>query len=187
MKKAYLSFDIEADGQSVLTNSMLSLGIVLVTNNGKVLDELEVHIDRREGADEDPDTMKWWATQPDAWQYCHTNTISPVDAMLQVAEFYKKWNTIYKLKWVAMPAAWDWMFLKGYFCAFGPADVDIGFKATCLSSIKDVVIQVKGWSRADYDSKVDEWTKDCEKHSHKAVEDARYQGLIFVNLLKTLE
>jgi len=186
MEKAYLSFDIEADGQSVLTNSMLSLGIVLITKKGEVLDELEVHIDRRDGAEEDPDTMEWWATQPDAWEWCHTNAVSPEEAMSQVAEFYQKWNQKYKLKWVAMPAAWDWMFLKSYFCAFGPSDIDIGFKAICLSSVRDAAIKMKGWTWDHYEELCAEWTADCEKKSHKAVEDARYQGKIFINLRKVM-
>ena len=39
---AYLSFDIETDGPGVLTNSMLSLGIVLINSESNIIDELEI-------------------------------------------------------------------------------------------------------------------------------------------------
>jgi len=39
---AHLSFDIETDGACVLKNSMLSVGIVLITENCEIINKLYI-------------------------------------------------------------------------------------------------------------------------------------------------
>jgi hypothetical protein len=184
-KTAYLSFDIETDGPSPLTNSMLSLGIALIDDNANIIDELEVNILKRDNTVEDPSTMEFWKKNPVAWEQCHQNMISPQDAMAKVAEFYGKWSTQYKLIWMAMPVCFDWMFLKSYYMAFAQEhSPDIGFKATCGSTLRDYSIKTKIITNKQYDILVESLPQGLE---HRSVDDAKHQGLIFVNLIKLIQ
>jgi DNA polymerase III alpha subunit (gram-positive type) len=182
---AFLSFDIETDGPSPILNSMLSLGIALITNDGNVIDTLSVNIKKRDESKEDENTMKWWKTQPIAWEKCHQNMVSPQEAMTKVAEFYRKWISNYKLIWIAAPVCFDWMFLKSYYMTFAPADsIDIGFKATDISTLRDYSIKCKIITDKEYQIMTSTIPKGEE---HVAIEDAINQGLIFVNLTKLIQ
>jgi len=184
-KVAYLSFDIETDGPSPLTNSMLSLGIVLIDDDGVVLDELLVNIIKRKDMEEDVCTMDWWKTVPDAWSACHIDMVSPHDAMRQVATFYEKWMNNYKLIWCAMPACFDWMFLKSYYMAYKPTkSPDIGYHATCISTLRDYSIKNKIITNKQYTTITTSIPSGTE---HCALDDARHQGLIFINLNKFIK
>lgn len=181
---AYLSFDIETDGPNPMVNSMLSLGIALISSDGQILDELSVNISKREDAKEDENTMKWWKTQPLAWERCHQNMLSPQVAMARVAEFYAKWSQQYRLNWIAAPICFDWMFLKSYYMTFSPHDSpDIGFKATDISTLRDYAIKCKIISNKEFDNIVSMIPK---RNEHVAVDDAKYQGLIFYGLTRLI-
>jgi DNA polymerase III alpha subunit (gram-positive type) len=181
---AYLSFDIETDGPTPLNNSMLSIGIVLMTLDEHIVDTVSINIKKRNDAFEDPDTMKWWKTQPIAWEACHQNMLSPQEGMSKIAEFYKKWSLQYKLIWIAAPVCFDWMFLKSYYSSFAPKDSpNIGFKATCISTLRDYSIKCKIISNKEFDKIIETIPRGEE---HVAVEDAKHQGFIFVRLTKLI-
>lgn len=181
---AYLSFDIETDGPSPMINSMLSIGIALMTSDGNFADTLSVNIKKRDDAKEDENTMKWWKTQLLAWERCHQNMLTPQEAMAQVAEFYFKWSKEYKLIWIAAPICFDWMFLKCYYTVFAPkGSPDIGFKATCISTLRDYSIKCKVITNKEFDNMVSMLPKENE---HVAVDDAKHQGLIFYGLIRLI-
>lgn len=178
---AYLSFDIETDGPSVLKNSMISLGIVLITENSEIIDQLSVNILEREGCIQDPDTMNFWGQHKNAWDLCHVNQVTPTDAMTQVSEFWKRWQQKYKLKWMAMPVCFDWMFLKAYYTTFAPFGApNIGYKALCGSSIREFAIKLKLINDKKYKEIEEKFSYGAE---HVAIDDAIQQGKIFVWLL----
>ena len=60
--------DIEADGPNPLESSMLSFASVACDVTGKVLGEFEAVLAPRADRKASPDTMAWWATQPEAWK-----------------------------------------------------------------------------------------------------------------------
>lgn len=182
MNKAigYLSFDVEADGPSPLSNSMLSLGVVLLTEQGIEVDSFEVNLVRRAGSKEDDDTMEWWSNHPEAWAHCHQNTTSPQEGMKQLADFYAKHSGTYKLKWVAMPASFDWMFMKSYYSTFAPEDsVDIGFKAICMSTYRDCLMTCGKLTWEQFNVLFEQ---SGANSGHRAVDDARFQGKTFIKL-----
>jgi oligoribonuclease (3'-5' exoribonuclease) len=182
---AYLSFDIETDGPSPLVNSLLSIGICLIDENENIIDQLEINIMERENSTQDPKTMEWWHTQQVAWNICHQNQLSCHEAMNKISEFYKKWSQHYKLIWIGMPVCFDWMFLKSYYCAFAPQDApDIGFKATCISTIRDYSIKNKVITNKEYDDIVSSIPKGVE---HRALDDAKMQGFIFIRMNKYIK
>lgn len=181
MQPAYLSFDIETDGPTPLVNNMLSFGISLMKDDGEIMDELEVNIKERNGCVGDYKTMEFWNKNKLAWEICHENQVSPQEAMQKLSEFYSKWCKKYRLVWIAMPVCFDWMFLKSYYSAFAPQNSpDIGFKATCISTLRDYSIKLKIITNKQYDEMVSKIEKGTE---HRSVDDARCQGFIFLNLL----
>ena len=164
---------------------MLSLGIALITIDGKIVDTLNVNIKKREDAKENPNTMNWWKTQPLAWELCHQNMVSAQEAMSLVAIFYKKYSSAYKLVWIASPVCFDWMFLKSYYEAFAPPNSpDIGFKATCISTLRDCAIKCKIISNREYHKMIASIPSGTE---HVALDDAKCQGRIFINLTKLIQ
>jgi DNA polymerase III alpha subunit (gram-positive type) len=185
MQTAYLSFDIETDGPSPIINSMLSFGICLINEYQVILDELEVNIFEREGCVQNNATMQFWTQNKKAWELCHQNQVSPQEAMEKLARFYDKWSKVYKLIWIAMPVCFDWMFLKSYYSAFShPNAIDIGFKATCISTLRDYSIKTKVITNKEYGDIMQSVPSGLH---HRSIDDARVQGFIFIKLLNFLK
>jgi hypothetical protein len=164
---------------------MLSFGICLLKNNGEIVDELEVNIKEREECRQDPVTMDFWEKNKIAWEICHQNQISHYEAMEKLATFYSKWSEKFKLVWIAMPVCFDWMFLKSYYSAFTPPNSpDIGFKATCISTLRDYAIKLKIITNKQFFELTTNVQKETE---HRSIDDARYQGLIFLSLINLIK
>lgn len=180
MTTTIISIDVEADHTNPLSGSMLQLGAV--ADSGA---EFSVNIRPRHGAIEDPDTAKWLKEQKDAegvslYDSVRIDAASPGDAMAKFSDWLKQFA---RIKFVAMPAAYDWMWLKSYYEAFGrPGRKPLPFKAECISTMRTV---------ADLQKKVDdvwEWEKQffTEGTKHVAVDDARNQLRLYQGLLKLL-
>src|SRR5690242_13943494 len=93
---------IEADGPSPLGSSMLSFASVACDVAGHVLDEFEVVLERRSDRAPHPDTMAWWATQPEAWKAATANPERPETAMPRYAD------------WVAALPIFDGLWMDHY-------------------------------------------------------------------------
>jgi len=76
-KELYFSFDIEADGPIPGPNSMLSLGVAVFKDDGTRLATFSANLETLSDATPDPDTMKWWKTQPEAWKECRKDLQKP--------------------------------------------------------------------------------------------------------------
>lgn len=178
----YLSFDVETDGPSPLTNSLLSLGLVLFDKTGREIDSLEVNIRKDTNKIENPVTMAWWREQHEAWEYCHRDPVTAAAAMSRVARFYEGHAKRYDIRWVAGPACFDWMFLKCYYEAYGPCDrPDIGFSCRCLSERKRTFWNMTKMTTARWESLSAAWAGGVVP-THRAIDDARYQGIIYIHL-----
>lgn len=79
--------DIESDGPSPLANSMLSFASVACDVTGKVLSEFECVLQPRPERKPNPDTMGWWATQPEAWKAATENPEAPEEVMPRYADW----------------------------------------------------------------------------------------------------
>jgi len=64
----YVVTDVEVDGPIPGDNSMLSLGSVVVGEDGRILDEFSVSIKPLRDAVADPATIEWFQKFPAAWQ-----------------------------------------------------------------------------------------------------------------------
>src|SRR5689334_10128721 len=105
----YIVTDIESDGPLPGRNSMLSLASVACDSQGKEISAFEANLHTLPGAAQDPDTMKWWATEPAAWAYCHENRREPAAAMKE----YGNWldSLPGEPVFVAHPSWFDYMWV----------------------------------------------------------------------------
>ena len=82
-REVYVSVDIEADGPIPGPHSMLSLGAAAFTIDWAdpprpaMVGSWTGNLETLEGASGDPQTMQWWASQPEAWAACRTE-LQPV-------------------------------------------------------------------------------------------------------------
>lgn len=117
---------------------MINLGIVFTDSTGKVIDELVVDIEKREGFFGDKSTLDWWKSDQNRLkEYTRicANGIHHLKAMEMIENKLKKLMNDFKVSkvvWVARPASYDWMFLKCYFDLYRVTvmnPIDIGFSA----------------------------------------------------------
>jgi hypothetical protein len=185
----YLSFDIEADGPSPRSNNMLSIGVVGFTADKKEVFNWQKNLKPLDDHKSDSDTMKYfWDKNPEIWKFVNTNLFNADDAMIDLGDKIYLLTEKYKLKWVAWPAAYDWQWLKYYYTAMienNPDDdcMDVGFKATCISTMFDIYCH-----QNDIQDRDSEFNKLTEGHkvTHNPEDDARAQGIAFINLANAL-
>jgi len=184
-------FDIEADGPTPATSNMINIGIVFTGSAGNILGEICVDIKPRIGFRGDASTIAWWSHPDRINEYNRIlrDGIDPVAAMDSVNTKILEIVGKTKLVWVARPAAYDWMFLKCYWDLYkchNPNAYDIGFSATCLSSIREIWKMFSGLNGKDIDNYFKRWTQDLVM-THNGLDDARYQARIYHGIIQELQ
>ena len=182
MQEIYISTDVEADGPIPGQNSMLSFGSAAYLKNKELISTFEINLECLEGATTDPDTMKWWATQVEAWEYCRSNLQTPIEAMQK----YVDWLATLPGKpvFVGYPVAYDFMFVYWYLIKF------IGkspFSHSALDVKTLAMIALKSDYRKATKRLMPKSWFDKLPHTHKALDDAIGQGALFCNILAELE
>lgn len=191
MSKVYAHFDIEADGPCVINNNMISLGIVFMDPNGKEIDSFLVDIEQIDSHKPDKDTLSslWLKDESIIKEYKRIieNSVSANEAMNNLSIKLNKFKkNKQKIEWVARPAAFDWSWLKNYYEKFKPSDApEIGFKATCLSSIFWMYSSIRGFSKEQSEKKWEKLSEGLEI-THNPLDDCRAQGRVFHNLCAEL-
>jgi len=187
-KLIYVSLDIEADGPAPIVNSMLSLGAVaLDRTKGKGKDAIvgtwTANFDLLPGAKQDPDTMKWWETQPEAWAACREKPQDPKKAMRSLDDWVRGFGG--KPVAVGFPAGFDFTFVYVYFhlllgeCPFGFAAIDFKSLAACHLNIPYHESRKRNFPKRWFDGSL--------PHTHKAIDDAMEQGVMLVNALDDID
>jgi DNA polymerase III alpha subunit (gram-positive type) len=158
---------------------MLSLGAAAYTKDKKLVSTFEVNLSPLEGAVGHPDTMAWWLTQPEAYEYATKAPVSPEKAMKDFSE----WLDLLPGKpvFVAYPAGFDFMFVYWYLIKF-----------TGKSQFSHSALDIKSYASAMLKKPYRDSTKrnfpkkwfDPLPHTHKALDDAIEQGAMFINMLK---
>ena len=185
----YFSFDIEADGPSPATNSMLGFALVVFDQDGNVLGTFERNILPLDGHQQDPDTIQWFKLPQniDAYNYLATNQVSAYDFIRDLVSFIGLYADQPK-KWIAAPSAYDWQWLNYYYFAFYPPVaempfVKLAFKAECISSYFTQYTTMKKMTRDQSTQLWKDLAGECV-HTHKALDDAMEQGIVFIRLMK---
>lgn len=182
MKEIYVSTDIESDGPIPGPNSMLSFGsaaFVIEDGEKKLVSTFSANLETLEGAAGDPETMKWWATQAEAWKACREKTVSPQVAMQQYSAWLK--GLPGKPVFVGYPAGYDFLFIYWYLIKF-----------TGASPFSFSAVDVKTYAMAMLKLPYRDSTKrhmpkrwfGKGQHTHVALDDAIEQGELFCAMLK---
>lgn len=177
-EEVYFSTDVETDGPIPGPHSMLSLGSAAYTADGTLLGTFEANLRTLPGAYPHPVTTAWWKEHPDAWDACRTDTVEPADAMPAFAGWVRSFPG--KPVFVAYPAGFDFLFVYWYLVRF-TGDSPFSFAALDMKTLAmaamgcDYTAATKGrMPRA--------WFPD-RPHSHRALDDAVNQGVLFCNML----
>jgi hypothetical protein len=173
----YVSTDIETDGPIPGPHSMLSFGSAVFAPNGQLVDKFSAQLDLLPGAQGHPDTMKWWATQPEAWAEARRATQPPELVMKR----YVKWLNALPGKpvFVGYPAGFDFLFIYWYLIKFTGGS-PFSFSALDIKTYAMAVMNCP-YREATKKRMPSRWFSQMP-HTHKALDDAMEQGLLFINI-----
>ena len=174
----YVSTDIEADGPVPGPHSMLSFASAAFLADGTLLGTHAANLATLPGASGHPKTMKWWATELQAWDKSRENCRTPDVAMPAYADWVKALPG--KPVFVGYPASFDFMFICWYL-----------FRFVGENPFSFAALDIKTFGMALMDCDYREATKQSMPaawrvtlpHTHVALDDALEQGHIFCNML----
>ena len=104
--------DIEADGPSPLSSSMLSFASVACDVTGRVIGEFEAVLEPRSDRASNPQTMEWWKTQPEAWLHATSNPERPEIVMPRYADWVEALPGYHVF--AAAPIVFDGLWMDHY-------------------------------------------------------------------------
>lgn len=179
----YISTDIESDGPIPGPNSMLSFGSVAFDEAGKELGSFYRTLDLLPGATGDPDTMKWWMdpARTEAWAQARLNPKPPEAVMRN----YVNWVDVLPGRpvFVAYPAGFDFTWIYWYLMQFVGRS-PFSFSALDIKSFAMAKLRGKTYRECVKKNMPKAWFQGLPKHTHHALDDAREQGLLFINILR---
>ena len=176
-QELYVSTDVEADGPIPGPNSMLSFGSAVYTKDKKLVATFEANLEFLEGAEGDPKTMKWWASQTEAWEACRTNLEPPQSAMQRYLKWLKSLDG--SLVFVGYPVAYDFMFVYWYLMNF-TGESPFSHSALDIKTLAMIGLN-QPYRKATKKNMPKRWFDDLP-HTHKALDDAIEQGAMFCNI-----
>ena len=179
MPEIYLSTDVETDGPIPGPHSMLSLGSAAYTADKQLIATFSANLETLPDATGHPDTMAWWATQPEAWAACRTDLEAPQAAMQR----YLIWidSLPGKPVFVGYPVAFDFLFVYWYLIRFAGRSP---FSHSALDIKTYAMALLKLPYRDSSKRRMPREWFDPLPHTHIAVDDAIAQGALFCNMLK---
>lgn len=173
-----MSTDVETDGPIPGPHSMLSLGSAAYAADKTLVSTFSANLNLLDGATGHPDTMAWWATQPEAWAACRRDPQPPSEVMRAYADWLDGLPA--RPVFVAYPAGFDFTFVYWYLMRF------VG-----RSPFSHSALDVKTFAMAMLGTEYRRSTKrampkrwfDQLPHTHVALDDAIEQGALFCNML----
>ncbi len=177
-QEVYISTDVETDGPIPGPHSMLSLGSAAYLEDKTLVSTFTANLELLPGAEGNPHTMAWWATQPVAWEACRRDVQSPATAMKAYVAWIKRLDG--RPVFVAYPAGFDFTFVYWYLVRFTG---ESPFSHSALD-IKTLAMALLGTPYRDSTKRrmPRSWF-DPHRHTHVALDDAIEQGALFCNML----
>ncbi len=182
----YVSIDIEADGPIPSANSMLSIGAAAFRRGStSPISTFEANLEPLPGAGQDPDTMAWWSRFPEAWTHVTTGAVPAEGGMTS----FKRWaNDLPGKKVMVVYPTWDFMWVHWYLCRFTGDGKPFGIGALDIKSMLfaggAISRDFKGVSKRRMPK---HYFEGAPPHTHKALDDAIGQGVLFVNALADVQ
>jgi len=184
MPDLFISTDVETDGPIQGPYSMLSIGSVVVSEEGELLERFSANLDLLPDAQTDPRTMAWWAGQPAAWAAHRTDTRPPDGVMNEYARWVEEVAECHRSKpvFVAWPTGFDFTFVYWYLIRFA-GHSPFGHSALDMRSYAMGMLG-RGYRQVRKNALPKVWRPPDHPHTHIALDDAIEQGLLFANMLK---
>lgn len=178
MPEIYVSTDVETDGPVAGKHSLLSIGSAVFSADKQLVGTFSANLETLPGAQPDPATAAWWATQPEAWAACRRDTEPPRAAMQRYLAWLKALPG--KPVFVAYPSAFDFPFVYWYLMEFA-GENPFGFSAIDIKTYAMAMLR-RPYRACGKLSMPPEWF-DALPHTHVALDDAIEQGRLFCNML----
>lgn len=178
MDEIYVSTDVESDGPIPGPHSMLSFGSAAYKADKTLVSTFEANLELLDGAEGDPSTMKWWASQPEAWDACRENPQDPAEVMPEYCQWLEglPGRTVF----VAYPAGFDFTFIYWYLIRFAGRS-PFSHSALDMKTFAMVLLG-KEYRQSVKRNMPRHWFDDLP-HTHVALDDAIEQGALFCNML----
>ena len=177
--EVYVSTDVETDGPIPGEYSLLSFGSVAFNLDKSIISTFSANVETLPGARQDAETMKWWATQGNAWEVCRKDTKPPQVAMKEYSDWFKTLPG--KPVFVAYPASFDFSFIYWYLMKYvgvSPFDyLGLDIKSYAMAVLKKPFYHVTKTNMPK------EWF-DSNNKSHVALEDAIEEAMLFCNIVR---
>jgi len=181
--ETFICFDIETDGPVPGKHSMLSLGAVAFHTDRSIISTFYRNMKPLAGAAQSPDTMNWWAKQPEAWAACQEN---PEDAAIVMPAFMEwAWSIPTRpAVLMAAPMSFDWPFLAHYLHSFTDYEHAINRKSPFrlagldLGSFAMAVLNMP-FGKINRTTLPASWHANSPAHTHKAIDDAMGHAMAF--------
>jgi len=181
-QEIYISLDIETDGPIPGVYSMLSLGAAAFDHTGAEISTWYANFDLLPGAEQHPDTMKFWRDNQSYYDITRVDTHAPDLAMMD----FTKW--VQSLPGapvaVAAPAGFDFTFVYWYLVKFTGNSV-LSFSCVDMKTLAMSLLN-KPYKQSTKRNYPKHWFAADLPHTHHALDDAREQGHLFMNMLKDL-
>jgi len=181
----YVSVDIECNGPCPGLHSMLSIGAVAFDANkgigrDAVIGQFSANLDLIPGSTTDPDTMKWWSTQLEAWEACRVAPQKLEKALPALADWLETLPG--PPIFVGYPAGYDFTFVYYYLHRFASG------RNPFVRNAIDIETYVMGMTGTGYlevgkRSWPEHWFDRTLKHTHVALDDAMEQGVTFLRIM----
>lgn len=178
MTEIYLSTDIETDGPIPGPHSMLSFASAAFLPDKTLHSTFAANLMTLPGATGHPETMRWWESQPEAWQACRADARDPAVVMPEYVAWIESLPG--KPVFVAYPAGFDFLFVYWYLIRFA-GESPFSFSALDIKTYAMALFKCD-YREATKRNMPRRWFDDAP-HTHVALDDAVGQGLLFCNML----
>jgi len=179
--ETYISIDVEADGPIPGEFSMLSLGAAAFSlGNRTPLSTFGANLKTLPDASTHPSTMAWWDKNQEAWKEATTDPRDPEEVMKD----FQRWmrGLPGKPVLVGYPITFDFSFVYWYYVRFVGFPAPFSFSALDLKTMAMVKMGT-GFHTAAKRRMPKKWFEGAPAHTHRALDDAIGQGVLFVNMM----
>lgn len=187
----FVSLDCEALGGNPFENYVFNWGFVAKDGDGKFIDELSVNMLAPEGHKADQDTLAWFHSTPEmkaVYEQCTKDAVLPEEGMRTIEAWFKKISPGYRVSLVCYPTIFDGTMLYNYWFRYlghpaggkGP-----GFTVIDIRSYAAGKFGISVFQASQAKEPVKNYLPKDLPHTHFALDDAREQLDLFLNLRKT--
>lgn len=177
-----ISVDGEFTGPIPGSYSMIALGAVAYSTEGRRLGRFRKNLTELPGSMRDAVTMAWWAKHPKAWEDATRDPEDYVRVMKQFGGWVNDFEGRPKL--IGWPLPVDFMFIYWYYVNFVGQIPSFGYDGIDIKSVAMMKFgrqKLADVSREDVQRRVG---LPAGKFSHDPVDDAERQGALYFALRK---